>query len=484
MADGFGLAGAGRGFSRSFGNMSNFFNQLSARNIQQEQLAEQKKDREFKRDQLMAKQSLEQLNFMRDRALADLGEMKQGYLEVAAQDPAKADKMLQGFMTPLESAGGLNMIQLRVRAAQQAGMQITEEQILQDLNAARAGVMTAAQEAERDRQLAIQGAQQTATDLGVPVAQAAQGAGLIAAPQRPQQPTTASMMQPFIDKLARGERLTPGETAAFNALRSSGGINIQLRYDDQGRPIAVDTLGAGTVAGAPVAGGASVEAGPGGTVTATEQVGLGPSLKAGKQFDQGQRLGLLENTINRLDEQIANIADDPQDYGIVGDLRGTAQEFVGLAEDLAAMTGQNRVGELLQDMAGAVGEGLYDTDLPAIQQAENTLAVRLALLRANRPGNESRALKSFLDVAREETKLTGLTTGRAVAERLQGIKRIFEEERQMLIRGLSGREAAPMQGGSTGGGPKGEAPAGAPTATNPETGERVYQDPSGAWVPY
>lgn len=62
---------------------------------------------------------------------------------------------------------------------------------------------------------------------------------------------------------------------------------------------------------------------------------------------------------------------------------------------------------------------------------------------------------------------------------------VVREQQRATIRGGRGRPAEqPIAGGRGGAAPRGGPPAGARTATNPKTGERLYERAPGEWVPY
>lgn len=200
--------------------------------------------------------------------------------------------------------------------------------------------------------------------------------------------------------------------------------------------------------------GLSVDVGPDGRVRVSlggqPRGGLAGELTGNQLFTQDQRVAEINDKVAILDRLISKTIEDPQDFGLVGSARRTAQTIASGLSDLSSLV-SSATGETVDfnAVAGALQEALgigdvFDPDLSQQQILESELAISLAKLRLSRGGTNVRALSDIFKQAKEDVNLTGFTSSQAVRNRLGEIKSLFESEREAISSGLGGAEEAPV----------------------------------------
>jgi hypothetical protein len=168
-----------------------------------------------------------------------------------------------------------------------------------------------------------------------------------------------------------------------------------------------------------------------------------------KQLSPGSELDLRSldreygSAIADVDRMIGAIQEDPTLAGAMLSLRKAGQTGVGMVRDAASLIPEG-VKEVLDSFMMSVADALTAGDLSEedagqlfnderVSQArlfENTLAFVIA--RTRQP--TGKLLASNVEAAREDAKLSGMTSGQDVINKLNEVKRILERER-LGIRG-------------------------------------------------
>lgn len=182
-----------------------------------------------------------------------------------------------------------------------------------------------------------------------------------------------------------------------------------------------------------------------------KEIGRGPSVQfqpttlptANKRADLSSARDTLKSASDVAASLIAEIDSNPQRFGFVGSVIGTAQTIgAALAETVNA-------GGILEQVTDDIGLGkareavgrLFDPRLPQITVAENALAYALAKKRKpNKVLN-----KQDVELAKKDVKLRGLTTAADVRAKLNAIKTELDEGVIGLEKTIGPLETAPQK---------------------------------------
>lgn len=195
----------------------------------------------------------------------------------------------------------------------------------------------------------------------------------------------------------------------------------------------------------------SVEIKQGGAVLATseqptDKTPVASLLKPKEALKQSEQFSFLTNSIDLLDNLIEEIQQNPDAFGVSGSIGRTLQTAKGVAGDILDVGGAVETAK--EFLRGTTLEGFIDQDfdpqLPRTQLLEHSLAAALAKVRSQKGGEEGRALTQLYVDAKKDVKLTGLTSSRAVQERLIEIRDEFKREQTGLGKRLS--TTAPVSG--------------------------------------
>lgn len=201
---------------------------------------------------------------------------------------------------------------------------------------------------------------------------------------------------------------------------------------------------------------------------------------------QQQALGVISG-MQTLDRLQSLIASSPASQGIVGALRGTAQDVIQSGSEIGQLFGGT-----VQEMAEAaandptlratIGNG-YDANIPAIDMLANALAWQYAKAQGgDRVSNEQ--LKNGLRLVGAGQTWTNTENA---TSRLNELRQLFQMQGQTLT-GLLDRNSplsaqlAPALAGTQGAAPAPATAAPRQRARNPQTGEMVEFDGQ-QWVP-
>lgn len=152
------------------------------------------------------------------------------------------------------------------------------------------------------------------------------------------------------------------------------------------------------------------------------------------------------------------IAESPASQGVVGALRGTAQNIIQTGGELGTFFGGG-VAEVMADIEGGLADvdlaGQFDPNIPAIEMMANLLAFQYAKTTTG-----ERLSNEMLQQTRSALGLDGLTANQAssLARLDQAIAQIESQEKILRTARTGGVDAI-----------SGSAPAGAPAAAIPST---------------
>lgn len=223
---------------------------------------------------------------------------------------------------------------------------------------------------------------------------------------------------------------------------------------------------------------------PQGTITGDVVDSGGGALTTGVQssFDlRGHSLTGAMSTIDTLDRMVA---ENPASQGLVGQLRGTAQDVIQTGNEIGRQFG-GTMAEVSDAVAsGALDAGLasqmYDPSIPAIEMQMNVLAWQYA-----KAMGDGRVSNEQLRMARAAIGDASMFSNQASTRaRLAELRRSLSEEGSRLLPNLSPQLQADLEVRlRTAPGAAAPAPnATAPRARNPQTGEIIEWNGT-AWVP-
>jgi hypothetical protein len=224
---------------------------------------------------------------------------------------------------------------------------------------------------------------------------------------------------------------------------------------------------------------------PQGTITGDVTDAGGGALTTGTQGDVQKRALAIAGGLNTIDNLTDLVRSSPSSQGLVGALRGTAQDIMQTGNELG-----RAFGGTLAEVNEAVASGLvdagvatqmYDPNIPAIDMLMNVLAWQYAKsMSGDRVSNE------MLRAARTAVGESGMFANQAsTLTRLGQLRSMMQEEGRLLMPHLSGNLASDLNVrlGAAPAAPNEFSNTGArPRAVNPQTGEAVEWDGQ-AWIP-
>ena len=223
---------------------------------------------------------------------------------------------------------------------------------------------------------------------------------------------------------------------------------------------------------------------PQGTITGDVTDAGGGALTTGTQGDVQKRALAIAGGLNTIDRLTDLVTTSPSSQGLVGALRGTAQDVMQTGNELGRAFG-GTMAEVQQAVAGGlidagVATQMYDPNIPAIDMLMNVLAWQYAKsMSGDRVSNE------MLRAARTAIGESGMFANQAsTLTRLGQLRTMMAEEGRMLMPHLSGDLASDLNVRlGTAPTPPGQfSNTARPRAVNPQTGEAVEWDGQ-AWVP-
>ena len=324
----------------------------------------------------------------------------------------------------ISNPGFLRQVELLAGRAQSGGVNINPDDLMGRFQAAAAGAETAQDRQTRQVEEAQGEAAGAVAQLGI----------LEQLPEEQQEAVrqklgfaTKQQAGEFLTLLDEAERLVAAGQAGTSRHQfvldrlkrlsvETQGPQLSLQFDEEGR---LTGLGFG------------------------EPTGAASKLTGAQALREDQRIAGIDQSVTLIDGILADLETDPEDFGLVGSLRGSVQSTVSAMSDMAELISNATGGVVdlnaLGNMASeTVGVNIFDENLPGIQVLENQLASSLAQLRLQRQGGNIRAFSSIFEKAHKDVQLTGLTSSGAVRERLQVIKGLFEQERKDILRGVRG----------------------------------------------
>ena len=170
---------------------------------------------------------------------------------------------------------------------------------------------------------------------------------------------------------------------------------------------------------------------PAGTETFTP---VSPTKKA-ESSATGARLRAIRNTLSRVRERMKKFTDDQ--LGISGMLLTKGSEFTGMASELAGLAGFKNAEKYTADLADRLAGG--EESLRTISVLEGTLR-DLMMQHKKAVTGTTRVLKAEQDSIDKQIKLTGLTTAKAIRDRVEEVLQkieqgTYDQEVEALLRG-------------------------------------------------
>ena len=209
---------------------------------------------------------------------------------------------------------------------------------------------------------------------------------------------------------------------------------------------------------------------PQGTITGDVTDAGGGALTGSTESDFQKRAFAITGALSTIDSLNALIAASPSSQGLVGSIRGTAQDIMQTGNELGRAFG-GTIAEVNQAVASGlldagVAAEMYDPNIPAIDMLMNMLAWQYAKSMAgDRVSNEQ------LRMARSAIGGTGVFANQASSvTRLNELKSMLSEEGRRLLPYLGGSMASDLDIRLGGGAP--------PAISNAPGGPRI--DPADA----
>jgi len=214
-----------------------------------------------------------------------------------------------------------------------------------------------------------------------------------------------------------------------------------------------ELLNAGWVPANPPGDTLSLEIGEDGSVSLkTGNQGVAAAIPASRAVAEGKGLGQRTVVIERLEDLLADVGANPDNYGVVGAVKGVVQDVGGVLEDLdpTNFTGsiKKEIAKLYPDDVQAREEfdPFFDPKLPKSTLAIHAIAFQLAADRINVREGGIRSLKSEFERTREDLKLRGFGSSAAVKARLEEALLELRNSQDIAQKALGQSTQTPEQG--------------------------------------
>lgn len=184
--------------------------------------------------------------------------------------------------------------------------------------------------------------------------------------------------------------------------------------------------------------------------TGDQNVGAG--LPATRAVSEGKGLGQRAVVIERLEDLLADVGENPDNYGVVGAVKGVVQDVGGVLEDLDptnfTSSIKKEIAKLYPDDVQAREEfdPFFDPKLPKSTLAIHAIAFQLAADRINVREGGIRSLKSEFERTRDDLQLRGFGSSAAVQARLEEALLELRNSQDIAQKALGQSTQTPEQG--------------------------------------